>query len=138
MAEMGSIKRSLLLAMVCVGSITCSYFSNEEMHVIVYLQDVPQVSCADLRIFCGVERDRSYPDKGKDAGFRVPPQHKPRAILRLAVEHHLMGSWQSPGSCEKRRINNNIRITSLESVSDLTARLKREKNIWWGSKRITK
>lgn len=88
------------------------------MCVSLYLQDVPQVGCADLRVLRRVERDRSYPDKGKDAGFRVPPQHHPRAILRLAAEHHLMGSWQFPGSCKKRRFNNDIQIPSLEFVSD--------------------
>lgn len=82
-------------------------------HVSLYLQDVPQVGSADLRVLCGVERDRSYPDKGEDAGFGVPPQHHPRAILRLAVEHHLMGSWQSLGSCKERRIDNNIKITLI-------------------------
>lgn len=67
----------------------------------LYLQGVPQVGGADLRVLRGVERDRSYPDEGEDAGFRVPPQHHPRAVLRLADEHHLMGSWQSLGTCQK-------------------------------------
>lgn len=73
----------------------------EDMHlsrVSLYLQDVTQVGSADLRVLRGVERDGSYPDKGKDARFRVPPQHHPRAVLCLAVEHHLVGSWQLPGS----------------------------------------
>lgn len=110
-------------------------------YVSLYLQDVSQVGSADLRVVCGVERDRGYPDKGKDAGFGVPPQHHPRALLRLAVEHHLMGSWQSLGSCKK--IYYNIRITSLYYVNDLKARLmlcftgrhKRGK-IWLGAKKM--
>lgn len=72
----------------------------EDIHsscVSLYLQDVAQVGSADLRVLRGVERDRSYPDEGEDARFRVPPQHHPRAILRLAVEHHLVGSWPLPG-----------------------------------------
>lgn len=82
------------------------------MRVHFYLQDIPQVGCADLRVLCGVERDGSYPDKGKDTGFRVSPQHHPWAVLGLTVEHHLMGSWQFLG-CYKELYNNNIRITSL-------------------------
>lgn len=70
------------------------------MCVHFYLQDIAQVGCADLRVLCGVERDRSYPDEGKDTGFGVSPQHHPRAVLCLTVEHHLMRSWQSLGRCK--------------------------------------
>lgn len=67
-----------------------------------YLQGVPQVGRADLRVICGVERDRGYSDEGQDAGFRVSPQHYPRAILCLTVEYHLMGSWKSMVHCKKK------------------------------------
>lgn len=75
-------------------------FQSEDMHNSLYLQDVPQVGSADLRVLCGVEWDWSYPDKGKNPRFRVSPQHHPRAIICLVVEHNLMGSWKSPGSCK--------------------------------------
>lgn len=65
-----------------------------------YLQDISQVSRADLRVFSGVERNRGNLDEGKHAGFGVPPQHHPWAIIRLAVKHHLMWSWQFLGSCK--------------------------------------
>lgn len=74
------------------------------MRVRLYLKDISQVSSADFRVLRGVERDRSYSDEGKDAGFRIPPQHYPWTIFCLTVEDHLMGSWQSLGSCENRRI----------------------------------
>lgn len=65
-----------------------------------YLQDISKVSRADLRVFSGVERNRGNPDEGQDAGFGVPPQHHARAVVRLAVKHHLVYSWQFLGSCE--------------------------------------
>lgn len=63
--------------------------------VIFYLQDISQVCSADLRVFCGVEGNRCYPDKGKDTRFWVSPQHHPWGIVCLAVKHHLMWTWQS-------------------------------------------
>lgn len=82
---------------------------------IYYLEGVPQVCSADLRVLSGVKRDRIDPDEGKDAGLRVPPQHHPRTLLRLAAEHHLMGARQSLGGCQRRGIDNNIRIKLLYS-----------------------
>lgn len=73
--------------------------------VIFYLQDISQVCSADLRVFCGVEGNRCYPDKGKDTRFWVSPQHHPWGIVCLAVKHHLMWTWQSLWSCEERKQN---------------------------------
>lgn len=65
-----------------------------------HLQDVSQVSRADLRVFGGVERHGGNPDEAQDARLGVPPQHHPGAVVRLGVKHHLMRSWQFLGSCK--------------------------------------
>lgn len=64
-----------------------------------HLQHVAHVCGADVGVLRGVEGDRSDPHEGQDPGLRVPPHHDPRAVVRLAVEHHLMGTRQLLRGC---------------------------------------